>query len=142
MLEFLHNPIIQGALVLGLAFFAARFLYRKDEKVEGRRRMAAELAAKLKGMGSDILADFLIDYSVGDYDGMGVKLLKYKHMTDSDAGLKAEGRKILRAILGGELQSEDGRAHVEKMLTDMGVRLGSRKPAPSPEPVPVLEPVS
>jgi hypothetical protein len=69
----LSNIIIVG-LIGVCAWFASKWLFKKDTEVENRRRAAAHLANKLSEMGFKELPVFFLDYAVGDYSGMAYKL--------------------------------------------------------------------
>ncbi len=60
--------------VLAVGFVVSKFLYKKDTEVEERRRGAIAIAGSFRERGLDVLADFFIDYAVGDYSGMAKKL--------------------------------------------------------------------
>jgi hypothetical protein len=64
------SPIVLVALASLALYASGRFLFRRDEAVEDRRRKAIKLAGDCQKCGLDFLAPVLEDYSVGDYSGM------------------------------------------------------------------------
>lgn len=70
LLPNLSSPIVVVALASIALYATGRFLFRRDEAVEDRRRKAIKLAGDCQKCGLDFLAPVLEDYSVGDYSGM------------------------------------------------------------------------
>lgn len=70
LLPNLSSPIVLVALASIALYATGRFLFRRDEAVEDRRRKAIKLAGDCQKCGLDFLAPVLEDYSVGDYSGM------------------------------------------------------------------------
>lgn len=106
------------------AWFASKWLFKKDTEVENRRRAAGLLAAKLTEMGFKELPLFFIAYSIGDYSGMAHMLgtIAQKMMSGEKAVL-AELEDVFGKLLTIKLNSTEGRhlvktklAEVEKLL--------------------------
>ena len=132
----LSNLII---IALGCAclWLAAKWLFKKDTEIENRRRAAGQLAATLKGMGFVELPELFIDYSVGDYSGLGskIKAIAQKMMSGEKAVL-AEIGDVFDTLLKLKMMTTEGRMMVrseleatEKMLT----------PEPLAAPAPAVE---
>jgi hypothetical protein len=103
--------------VLGVAL--AKWLYKKDEQIEDRRRAAARLAATLKSIGLNHTPEFLISYSVGDYSDMGVKLKQLVDLfLDGEEAVLREFGKVFKSCLEAKLKSKDGIAEIEAKLAE------------------------
>ena len=74
LLPKLSSPLVLVALASIALYASGRFLFRRDEAVEDRRRKAIKLAGDCQKCGLDFLAPVLEDYSVGDYSGMTHRL--------------------------------------------------------------------
>jgi len=64
MIDLTTLLMIGGVLVLGWAL--GKYLFRKDEEIEDRRRQAFKLATKLSEYGLTRIPDVLGCYAVGD----------------------------------------------------------------------------
>lgn len=106
-------------LVVAVGFLAAKWMFQKDTEAEDRRRSAAKLAATLTAYGLVELPNLLIDYSVGDYSGMGerVKQLAQKFAAGEEAVVK-EFDQVFERVLVKKLQTEAGRALIAAKLSD------------------------
>lgn len=91
----LNSPLVAYALVGLVAVLIGRWLYKKDTEVEDRRRAAAQLAGVYRSAGLIHTAEFLEDYSVGDYSGMAKKIKKAADLLNS----KEAGEKVLKDLL-------------------------------------------
>lgn len=131
MKEFLSNPVVHGAIVLVLAFVAAKIFFKVDKKIEDRRRKAIDLAAALKAHGMTWVPDLLIDYAVGDYENVALKLGHVGVTIAHDPKLKAEFDTVLKKLVASKLQDPDAKAELENMLEGMGHSLVPIPPAPS-----------
>jgi len=92
-----------------LSFLVARYFFRMDERVEDRRRAAAQLAGVLRKYGLDKTPVFLESYAVGDYSQMGediVDLVKL-FMSGEDAVMH-ELEKVFDRVLEAKLQTKEG----------------------------------
>lgn len=113
--QYLTPDNIQLALAAVLAFFGAKYLYKGDTKVEGRRRAAADLAGRYRAMGLTTIPDLLLDYSVGDYSGMAKKIYSvYDHAKDN--GLEAEFENVFEKMLAAKMQDPDAKAALKERL--------------------------
>ena len=79
------NPIVLVALASIALYATGRFLFRRDEAIEDRRRKAIKLAGDCQKCGLDFLAPVLEDYSVGDYSGMTHRLRTFADDIRDDA---------------------------------------------------------
>jgi len=113
------NAIVITALIAAVGFLGAKWLFKKDTEIEDRRRGAAQLAASLKVYGLVRVPDFLIDYSVGDYSGMAVKIQKLAEMFMSgEEAIITEFDGVYERVLSQKLTTEAGRALVASKLAD------------------------
>jgi hypothetical protein len=118
------SHIVIVALAGVAAWFAAKWLFKKDTEVENRRRAAGRLAATLKEMGFKELPEFFICYSIGDYSGMAHMLAGIaQKMMSGEKAVLAELEDVFGKLLAIKLGSEEGRhlvrtklAEVEKLL--------------------------
>lgn len=81
----LSSPLVLVALASVALYASGRFLFRRDEAVEDRRRKAIKLAGDCQKCGLDFLAPLLEDYSVGDYSGMLHRLRTFADDIRDDA---------------------------------------------------------
>ena len=113
------NSIVIVALIAAVGFLGAKWLFRKDTEAEDRRRGAAKLAASLKAYGLVRIPDFLIDYSVGDYSGMAVKMKALAEMfLSGEEAVVTELDGVYERVLSQKLLTEAGRALVAAKLAD------------------------
>jgi len=112
--------VVLGALVLGAAcYYVVRWMFRKDTEIEDRRRAAAELAGVLSGLGLRKIPDFLIDYSVGDYSGMGKKIADLARLfLSGEAAVLEEFKEAFGRVLDAKLKTPEGRAYIRVKLED------------------------
>jgi hypothetical protein len=67
----LTQSLLIGAVVLLAGYIIGGWLWKKDREVEARRKSAGQIAGLLRSKGLKYIPEFLEDYSVGDYAGMG-----------------------------------------------------------------------
>jgi hypothetical protein len=79
------SPLILVSLASIALYASGRFLFRRDEAIEDRRRKAIKLAGDCQKCGLDFLAPVLEDYSVGDYSGMLHRLRAFADDIRDDA---------------------------------------------------------
>ena len=104
-------------VISGLA--VAQWAIKKGTEIEDRRRGAAKLASVLTGYGLKKTPEFLIDYSVGDYSGMAVKIKQLAELfLDGEDAVVAEFKQIFESCLNARLKDESGRAYVAARLVD------------------------
>lgn len=115
----IFNCVLIVLLCCVVGYSVAKWLFAKDEEVEDRRRAAAKLASILSGLGLTKTPEFLIDYSVGDYSGMTVRL---KNLVDlflnGEEAVTAEFAKVFDNVLAAKLKTEAGRAFIAAKLSD------------------------
>lgn len=108
-----------AVLILVAGFAGVKWLVKTDTKVENRRRGAAELAGVLRSLGLKHTPDFLVDYSVGDYSGMGDKISRLaKLFLEGEAAVVLEFEKVFENILTAKLKTEPGRIYVSAKLLE------------------------
>jgi len=113
------NSIVILALIALVGFLGAKWLFKKDTAIEERRRGAARLAAALKSYGLSKIPEFLIDYSVGDYSGMAMKIKSYAEMfIAGEESVVKEFDVVFERVLSEKLKSEAGRALIASKLSD------------------------
>lgn len=102
-----------------VGYLVAKFLFNKDTEIENRRRAAANLAATLQAYGLKKTPEFLIDYSVGDYSGMAVKIAKLAELFASgEKHVVEELDAVYERVLAAKLATEEGRALIAAKLGD------------------------
>jgi len=113
------NLVVYVVAALAVGYVVSQWLFKKDTEIEDRRRGAARLAGVLSSLGLKKTPEFLIDYSVGDYSGMGkkVKQLAELFLAGSDA-VVAEFGQVFDGVLTAKLKTEAGRAFVAAKLSD------------------------
>jgi hypothetical protein len=96
-----------------------KWLFNKDTEIENRRRAAAELAATLRGVGLELIPEFLIDYSVGDYSGMATKIANLgKTFLKGEKAVMAEFERVFENLLAAKVKTEEGRLYVKARLAE------------------------
>jgi len=132
--------VLLSVLAFVLAAAVVAWLFRKDTEIENRRRGAAKLAAVLANLGLKRTPEFLVDYSVGDYSGMAVKINELARLfLDGEEAVVAEFGKVFDSVLAAKLKSESGRAFIAAKLADATKADDASviKQAPAPAVVPV-----
>ena len=105
------------ALVVIAGYYVGSWLFRKDTEIEERRRAAAKLAGVLASYGLSKVPEFLIDYSVGDYSGMGNKIKQITQLfLSGETAVVTEFERVFEACLNVKLNSEAGRAYIGAKL--------------------------
>jgi hypothetical protein len=108
-----------AALTAVAGYFLSTWLLKKDTNREERRRAAAELAMVLSNLGLVRIPKFLVDYSVGDYGGMGKGIIELaKVFLSGEAAVLEEFHVVFDRLLEARLQSEAGRAFIAAKLAD------------------------
>ncbi len=106
-------------LVVVGGYQGAKWLVKADTRVEERRRAAAKMAGALSGLGLVKIPEFLIDYSVGDYSGMGDKFVSTTELfLSGEAAVLAEFEQVFERVLSAKLATEPGRAYLAVKLQD------------------------
>jgi len=113
------NTVVIVVLIAAVGLLGAKWLFKKDTEIENRRRGAARLAAALKSYGLAKIPEFLIDYSVGDYSGMAMKIKAYAEMfLAGEEAVVKEFDGVFERVLAEKLKSEAGRALIASKLSD------------------------
>ena len=113
-----------AALAAVAAYFASTWLFKKDTNREERRRAAASLAMVLSNLGLVRIPKFLVDYSVGDWSGMGKGLIELARVfVAGEAAVLEEFAVVFDRLLEARLKSDAGRAFIAAKLAD-AVRFG------------------
>ena len=91
--------VVVGLLALLAAAGAVSFFYRKDTKIEGRRKEAIKIAEFFTKLGLPHTAGFFNDYAVGDYSGMWSSAKAVLKILDDPAQRKAAVRQVVTGNL-------------------------------------------
>lgn len=117
------STLLIVVLVPLVGFLAAKWLFQKDTEIEERRRGAAKLAAVLQNYGLRKTPEFLIDYSVGDYSGMAVKISALaKLFLEGEESVVQEFQQVFDRVLDAKLRTEEGRAYVAAKLKEAAAK--------------------
>lgn len=106
-----------GTLILVLVacvalYFGAKFLFRKGEAVEDRRRQAIKLAGECKTSGLDFLAPVLEDYAVGDYSALLQRLRSLAEDVRDDAQRRALFDRLFESQLAQRMKDPQSRQQI------------------------------
>lgn len=106
------SPLVLIAVVCVVAFAVGKLLFRADEKIEDRRRHAAQIAVELQSQGLEHIPQLLIDYSVGDYSGLMSRLKSWYEFMRIDGQRRHFFDEFLRKQLDLALRDEERRPKV------------------------------
>lgn len=113
------NMLVIVALCALCAFLAAKWLFKKDTIIEGRRRAAAQMAATLRGLGLKQIPTFLVDYSVGDYSGMAHSIGDAARLfLSGEEAVLNEFKEVFANLLAAKLKTEEGRLVIAAKLAE------------------------
>lgn len=108
-----------ATLVVVAGYFVTKWAVKVDTKVEDRRRAANRLAGVMRSLGLRQTPEFLEDYGVGDYSGMGDKIVRLVELFASgEAAVVAEFEKVFERCLVAKLATEQGRAYLAAKLQE------------------------
>jgi hypothetical protein len=111
------------------AYFGVKWCFRKDTEIEGRRRKAIELSAKLTSMGFNSMAELFMDYAVGDYSGMFSKMSSVvERLRGNDKDVLADLSDVFDNLLKMKLACREGRTLVREELESVERMLAGPKP--------------
>lgn len=99
-----------------VAFFAVKELFRKDERIEDKRRHAIEIAQELSKEGLEHIPALLTDYAVGDYSGMFNRVRSWYDFLRDDDNRRAFFLKFLRRQLEQAMADESRRGEILKAV--------------------------
>jgi len=117
MIDLTTLLMIGGVLVLGWAL--GKYLFRKDEEIEDRRRQAFKLATKLSEYGLTRIPDVLGCYAVGDYSGLGDEVSKvYDLFASGEEAILKEFNAVFLKVLEQKLKTKEGRALIAAELKE------------------------
>ena len=115
----LPTLILLLVVLVAVGYFVVKWLFQKDTEIEDRRRGAARLAGVLSNKGLVKVPEFLIDYSVGDYSGMGNNIKKLAALfLDGEEAVVKEFDAVFERLLDAKLATMTGRAYIAAKLTD------------------------
>jgi len=115
----LLEVILACVLLAAAAYVVVVWAFKKDTEIEDRRRGAARLAAVLSNLGLKKTPEFLIDYSVGDYSGMAVKITELaKLFLEGEGAVVKEFAQVFDGVLAAKLRTDSGRAFIAAKLAD------------------------
>jgi len=121
------NPVLMIVLACAGAFVVGKVLFRADEKIEDRRRHAAQIAVELKSQGLDHIPELLIDYSVGDYSGLMSRLKSWYEFMREDSQRRTFFSKFLERQLSLALQDDSRRQKVLDAVSEWQAADRARK---------------
>ncbi len=111
--------VLISVVSAGGIFAGVKFAFRVDTEIEDRRRLAGQLAIILSKYGLKRIPAFLLDYSVGDYSGLLVKLRSIVDLfLDGEEAVVKEFNEVFERCLTSKLKSKEGRAYVVARLAD------------------------
>lgn len=111
------NPVVLVALASIALYATGRFLFRRDEAVEDRRRKAIKLAGDCQKCGLDFLAPVLEDYSVGDYSGMLHRVRAFSDDIRDDATRRQILDRFFETQLAQRLKDEAQRRKIVESIS-------------------------
>lgn len=119
MFGFDTTSLIVLAVVIVGGYFGGRFLFNKDTAIEDRRRGAGNLAGVLRQYGLKRLPRFLVDYSVGDYSGMGARLSEAASLfNEGEEAVVAEFDQVFESVLNVKLKRKESRDALAARLAE------------------------
>ena len=113
------NPLVLVALASIALYATGRFMFRRDEAIEDRRRKAIKLAGDCQKCGLDFLAPVLEDYSVGDYSGMLHRLRTFADDIRDDATRRQILDRFFETQLARRLQDEPQRRKIAEAVASV-----------------------
>lgn len=114
----------------GALFAVGKIAFKRDTEIENRRRGAGQLAIALGKYGLKRIPAFLVDYSVGDYSGCGVKIKQLAELFMSgEEALVKEFDEVFKTVLFTKMQTAEGRAFVEAVLKEANDAIAKAKAA-------------
>ncbi len=115
--KLLASPLVMIALASVALYATGRFMFRRDEAVEDRRRKAIKLAGDCHKCGLDFLAPVLEDYSVGDYSGMLHRLRTFADDLRDDATRRQLLDRFFATQLAARLRDEEQRRKIVEAVS-------------------------
>ena len=115
--KLLASPLVMIALASVALYATGRFMFRRDEAVEDRRRKAIKLAGDCQKCGLDFLAPVLEDYSVGDYSGMLHRLRTFADDLRDDATRRQLLDRFFATQLAARLRDEEQRRKIVEAVS-------------------------
>jgi len=84
ILPFVGSDLVTMVLIAIAAAAGAKFLFRKDEALEDRRRNAIRMATELNAMGLGRFSPILEDFAVGDLSSIVHRVRNFRDLLSSD----------------------------------------------------------
>lgn len=126
------NPLVL-VILASLALYAmGRFLFRRDEAVEDRRRKAIKLAGDCQKCGLDFLAPVLEDYSVGDYSSMLHRLRAFADDLRDDATRRQILDRFFETQLASRLKDEQQYRKIVETVSTVSTLYPTKTPGANP----------
>jgi hypothetical protein len=125
------NPLVLVALAAIALYATGRFLFRRDEAIEDRRRKAIKLAGDCQKCGLDFLAPVLEDYSVGDYSGMLHRLRTFADDIRDDATRRQLLDRFFETQLAHRVHDETQRKKIADLLASVAGKIAEASTTPS-----------
>jgi hypothetical protein len=102
--------------VIGATFAIGWALFSADNRVEERRRRAADVARKLSELGFKKLPLVFTDYSIGDYSGMLRGIHELHDILADPAQRQAELETVFELLIREKLRDPDKLKVVQKLV--------------------------
>lgn len=106
------------ALLAVGGYFVGQFLFKKDTKIEERRRAALDVVGVLQANGLNVAAEALKDYVVGDYSGALGSLKKAAVVLTNPAAATAEFDGVFEKMLTSKLADPEARSKLVARIND------------------------
>ncbi len=111
--------VLSCVVLASLSYYAVRFMFRVDEKLEDARRAAAQIASVLSGLGLKETPAFLLDFAVADMSGMFEKLVKLAALfLKGEGAVLVEFERVFDGLLTAKLTTDAGRAIIAARLSE------------------------
>ncbi len=111
--------VLSCVVLAGLSYYAVRFMFRVDEKMEDARRAAAQLAVAFSSLGMKDTPAFLLDFAVADMSGMAEKIVELaKLFLSGETAILVEFERVFDGLLAAKLTTDAGRAIVAAKLSE------------------------
>ncbi len=111
--------VLSCVILAGLSYFAVKWWFKVDEKMEDARRAAAQIASVLSGLGLKETPEFLIDFAVEDVSAMAEKIVKLAALfMKGEAAVLVEFERVFDSLLVMKLATDAGRAIVAAKLSE------------------------
>lgn len=118
----LPPTILSGDLTTWVAiasvalYLLSRFLARRNEGADDRKRRAIQLAGDVRLAGLDFLAPILEDYAVGDHEALTHRIESLARELGKEQTRKEMMDRLFNSQLGERLRSAEGRRRIARQV--------------------------